>query len=145
MFQRILIAWDASRPAVHALDVAVDIARRYNGEIIAISVAVAPPHAETHEDREESVAAAREHLEGSLVQLRDRADRVGVPLEHVIVTASHPAEAILSYAHDHGIDLVVIGRHSKSRAGRLFLHGISEGLARSASLPVLIVGDANGV
>jgi len=144
MFQRILIAWDASRPAVHALDVGVDLARRYDGEIIAISVAQSPSHAETREDRDESIEAAREHLESTLGELRDRADRAGVPLEHVIVTGSHPENEILAFAHEHGIDLIVVGRHAEGRAGRLLLHGVSEGLARSARLPVLIVGEANG-
>ncbi len=144
MFQQILIAWDASRPAVHALDIAIDLARRYDGEIVAVSVAQAPTHAETREDRDESVAAAREHLEGTLGEVRDRADRVGVPLEHVIITGSHPAEDILRFAHDHGTDLVIVGRHSSSRAGRMLLHGVSDELARSAQLPVLIVGEPNG-
>lgn len=144
MFQRILIAWDASRPAVHALDVAVDVARRYDGEITAISVAQSPTHAETHEDREESVEAARAHLQSTLGELRDRADRAGVPLDHEIVTAAHPAAEILRFAHEHAIDLIVVGRHAEGRAGRLLLHGLSEDLARSARLPVLIVGQPNG-
>jgi nucleotide-binding universal stress UspA family protein len=144
MFQRILIAWDASRPALHALDVAIDLARRYDGEIIAVSVAQSPTHAETREDREESVEAAREHFQSTLGQLRDRADRIGVPLEHVIITGSHPADDILRFAHEHAVDLVVVGRHSKGRAGRMLLHGLSERFAQSAPLPVLIVGEPNG-
>ena len=144
MFQRILIAWDASRPAQHALDLAVDLARRYDGEIIAVSIAQSPTHAETREDREESVQAAREHLQATLGDLRDRADRIGVPLEHVIVNGSHPADDILRFAREHAVDLIVVGRHSKGRAGRLLLHGLSERFAQSAPLPVLIVGESNG-
>jgi nucleotide-binding universal stress UspA family protein len=144
MFQQILIAWDASRPAVHGLDVAIDLARKYDGEITAVSVAQAPTHAETREDRDESIEAAREHLEGTLGQLRDRADRVGVPLDHVIINGADPAREILHFAHEHGIDLVIVGRHSTGRAGRLLLHGVSDALARSAELPVLIIGEGNG-
>jgi nucleotide-binding universal stress UspA family protein len=144
MFQRILIAWDASRPAVHALDLAVDLARRYDGEIIAVSIAQSPTHAETREDREDSAQAAREHLQDTLGELRDRADRIGVPLEHVIVDGSHPAEDILRFAREHAVDLIVVGRHPKGRAGRLLLHGLSERFAQSAPLPVLIVGEPNG-
>jgi nucleotide-binding universal stress UspA family protein len=144
MFQRILIAWDASRPARHALDIAIDIARRYDGEVIAVSVAQAPLHAETREDREESTQAAREHLKSTLAELSDRADRAGVPLEHSIITGNHPAQDILAFAHEHAVDLIVVGRHAKGRAGRLLLHGISEQFAQSATLPVLIVGEPNG-
>jgi nucleotide-binding universal stress UspA family protein len=144
MFQQILIAWDASRPSVHALDAAIDIARRYDGEIIALSIAQSPRFAETNEDRQESVEAAREHLEGTLDGLRDRADRVGVPLEHVVVESSHPADAILRFAHEHGVDLLVVGRHTGGRAGRLLLRGVSEELARSSPLPLMIVGEPDG-
>ena len=144
MFQRFLIAWDASRPAAHGLDVAIDLARRYKGEIVAISIAQIPTHAETREDREESVEAARTELRESLEQIRDRADRVGVPLEHVILEDPHPASAILAYAHEHAVDLIIVGRHSKSRAGRLLLHGLSEEFAKSATRPILIVGESNG-
>jgi nucleotide-binding universal stress UspA family protein len=144
MFQRILIAWDASRPAIHALDLALDLARRYDGQIIAVSVAQTPTHAETREDREQSVLAAREHLQSTLGELRDRAERIGVPLEHVIVEGSHPADEILRFAREHAVDLIVVGRHAKGRAGRLLLHGLSERFAQSAPLPVMIVGESNG-
>jgi nucleotide-binding universal stress UspA family protein len=144
MFHRILLAWDGSRPARHALDAAVDLARRYDADIVVVSVAHAPAHAETREDRAESTAAAREHLEGTLAGVRDRADRVGVPLEHVVLEGDRPAEEILAYAHRHGFDLVVAGRHRTGRAGRLLLHELAERLARQGTLPVLIVGETDG-
>jgi nucleotide-binding universal stress UspA family protein len=144
MFHRILLAWDGSRPARHALDTAVDLARRYDADIVALSVAHAPAHAETREDRAESAEAAREHLAGTLADVRDRADRVGVPLEHVVLEGDHPAEEILAYAHEHGFDLVVVGRHRTGRAGRLLLHELAERLARQGIVPVLIVGEPEG-
>lgn len=144
MFQRILIAWDASRPALHALDIAIDLGRRFDAELIAVSVALAPPHAETRADREESIDAAREHLEETLGELRDRADHVGVPLEHVILTGTDAAHEIRQFAHEHAADLLIVGRHTTTRASRLLLHGVSERLANEAELPVLIVSEQNG-
>jgi nucleotide-binding universal stress UspA family protein len=144
MFHRILLAWDGSKPAKHALDTAVDIARRYDADIVAVSVAYSPSHAETTEDALESVEAAKEHLQGTLESVRDRADRVGVDLEHVIIEGDHPAERIVEYAHAHGFDLVVTGRHRTGRAGRLLLHGLAERFAETSDIAVLIVGEANG-
>jgi nucleotide-binding universal stress UspA family protein len=144
MFHRILLAWDGSKPARHALDVAIDLARRYDADIVAISVAYSPAHAETSEDMNESVEAAREHLQGTLESLRDRADRVGVELEHVIIEGDHPSDQIVAYAHEHGFDLVVTGRHKIGRAGRLLLHGLAERFAEKSDIAVLIVGEANG-
>lgn len=144
MFHRILLAWDGSKPARHALDWAIDLARRYDADIVAVSVAYSPTHAETSEDAAESVEAAREHLQGTLGSLRDRAERVGVDLEHVIIEGDHPSEQIVKYAHQHGFDLVVTGRHKTGRAGRLLLHGLAERFAEHSDLPVLIVGEPNG-
>jgi nucleotide-binding universal stress UspA family protein len=144
MFQRILIAWDGSRPARRALDIGIDLARRYEAEVVAVSVAHSPGHAETEADRVESVEAARLYLTDTFGRVRDRADRIGVSLEHVVIEGDHPAEDLLAYAHDHGFDLVVAGHHRGSRSGRLLLHGLTERLVAAGTIPVLVVGEANG-
>ncbi|MFQ5426301.1 MAG: universal stress protein, partial [Gaiellales bacterium] len=79
----------------------------------------------------------------SLDGVRDRADRVGVPLEHVVIEGDHPAEDLLAYAHEHAFDLVVTGHHRSGRAGRLLLHGLAERLVDASSVPVLVVGEGN--
>jgi len=144
MFRRVLLAWDGSEPALRALDLAVDVARRYEAEVVAVSVAHSPAHAETEGDRKESVEAARHYLEESLARVRDRADRIGVPLEHVIIEGDHPAEDLLAFAHEHGFDLIVAGHHRGGRAGRLLLHDLAERLLASSTRPILIAGEGNG-
>lgn len=141
MFQRILIAWDGSDVARRALDLAVDVARRYDAELVAGSVARSPSHAETEQDRAESALAARRHLEETFARVRDRADRVGVPLEHAVIDGDQPADDLLAYAHEHGFDLIVAGHHRSTRAGRLLLHGVPERLVAEARVPVLVVGE----
>jgi nucleotide-binding universal stress UspA family protein len=141
MFQRILIAWDGSRIARRALDVAIDLARRYGGELVAVSVANSPAHAETAADRAESVEAARTHLVETVDRVRDRAERAGVDLDHVVIEGDHPAEDLLAYAHEHAFDLIVAGHHRTGRAGRVLLRDVPERLVASADVPVLIVGE----
>jgi nucleotide-binding universal stress UspA family protein len=145
MFQRLLLAWDGSPPAQRALDVAVGVARRYGAEIVAASVAYSPGHAETEEDRLESVDAARRYLEDSFARVRDRADRAGVEIEHVVLEGEQPADELIRYAHDHGVDLLVAGHHrGRRRPGRLALHGLADRLVSGSDVPVLIVGDHGG-
>jgi nucleotide-binding universal stress UspA family protein len=142
MFQQILIAWDGSPSAEWAFDVALDLARRYDAELIAASVAHSPAHAETAGDREESVDAARRYLSETFATIRDRADRVGVSVEQAIIEGEDPATAILDYAHEHGIDLLVVGHHRTKRAGRFLIHGLAEKTIERSDVPVLVV--ANG-
>jgi nucleotide-binding universal stress UspA family protein len=141
MIQQILIAWDGSPPARYALDLAVDFARRYEAELVAVSVAHSPAHAETEGDRAESVGAARRYLEETLDAVADRAERAGVPLEHVVIEGHNPAEDLLRYAHDHGIDLIVVGHHRNRRPGRFLLHGLAERMIANAAMPVVVVSD----
>jgi nucleotide-binding universal stress UspA family protein len=141
MFQRFLLAWDGSQVALRAFDVAIDIVRRYEGELVAVSIAYSPGHAETSSDREESVAAARRYLEESFAEVRDRADRAGVAVQHQVIQGDQPARALLEHAHEHGFDLIVCGQHHSRRAGRLLLHGVVDDLVSAAVVPVLVVGE----
>src|SRR5487761_1356740 len=132
MFQRFLLAWDGSQIALRAFDVAIDMTRRYGGELVAVSIAYTPSHAETTADREESTEAARRYLKESFAEVRDRADRAGVAVEHEIIEGEHPARALLHHAHEHGFDLILCGQHHSRRAGRLLLHGVAEDLVQAA-------------
>lgn len=144
MFQRILVAWDGSDVARRALDVGIDLARRYDAQLVAGSVAYSPAHAETEADRAESADAARRHLEETLERVRDRADRIGVRLDHEILEGDHPADDLLGYAHEHAFDLVVVGHHRSTRGGRLLLRGVPERMLAAAEVPILVVGEPNG-
>ena len=119
MFHHILLAWDGSPSAERAVDVVIDLARRYDADVTAASVAYAPAHAETTADRRESVDGARRHLEESFARIHDRAERAGVMLDQHILESDDPASALLAYAHDHAFDLVVVGHHARGRGGRV--------------------------
>ncbi|MGA2321141.1 MAG: universal stress protein [Solirubrobacteraceae bacterium] len=141
MFQRIIIAWDGSEVALRAFDVAIDMTRRYDAELVAVSIAYSPTHAETAADRRESSDAAHRYLKDTFQEVADRAERVGVDVEHQIIEGETPARALLDHAHEHGFDLLVCGHHHSRRAGRLLLSGVTQHLLADATIPVLIVSD----
>ncbi len=139
MFQRILIAWDGSEVALRAFDVAIDLTRRFEGELVAVSIAHSPAHAETDADRDESADAARRYLEATFAEVRDRAERAGVDVEQEVIEGEDATEALVAHAHDHGFDLLVCGHHRERRAGRMLLRGVPESLVGHSRVPVLIV------
>jgi nucleotide-binding universal stress UspA family protein len=141
MFARILLAWDGSEVSLRAYDAAIDLTRRYDAELVAVSIAYSPSHTETSADREESVGAARRYLEETFGELRDRAERAGVGVVHEIIEGASPAEALLRHAHEHGFDVIVCGHHHSRRIGRLLLHGVAEALLAEGTIPLLIVSD----
>jgi nucleotide-binding universal stress UspA family protein len=142
MFQRIMFTWDGSDVALRAFDFAIDVARRFGGELVAVSVAYSPAHAETHADREESADAARRYLEQTFNEVADRAHRAGVDVALEIIEGDTPADALVAHCHAHGFDLIVCGHHQGARVGRLLLHDIAEDLLNQAMTPVLIVGES---
>jgi nucleotide-binding universal stress UspA family protein len=142
MFQRILLAWDGSEVAVRAFDVAIDVARRYDIELVAVSIAYSPAHAETAADREETIDAAHRYLTNTFEEVVDRAHRAGVNVEHEIIDGDSPARALLDYAHQHGFDLIVCGHHHSGRAGRLLLKGVAPELIEDGA-PILVVSDGS--
>jgi nucleotide-binding universal stress UspA family protein len=144
MFQRILIAWDGSAVALRAFDVAIDVTRRYEAELTAVSIAYSPAHAETTADRAESTDAAHRYLEATFAEVKDRAERAGVEVTHEIIEGDTPGRALLAYVHRHGSDLIVCGHHHERRAGRLLLKGITQDLLDGAPVPVLVVSDGTG-
>jgi nucleotide-binding universal stress UspA family protein len=141
MFQRVMLTWDGSNVARGAFDVAIDVARRYESELVAVSVAYSPAHAETGADRAESSDAAHRYLEESFHEIKDRAHRAGVDVRHEIIDGDTPAKALLDHAHEHGFDLIVCGHHHSRRTGRLLLQGVAEQLFGEARVPVLVVGE----
>ncbi|HTU79206.1 MAG TPA: universal stress protein [Solirubrobacteraceae bacterium] len=141
MFQRLLIAWDGSDAALRAFDVAIDVARRYDAELVAVSVAYSPAHAETSGDREESAAAAHRYLRETFAEVADRALRAGVDVEHQIIEGRDPSRALLEHAHEHGFDMIVMGHHRSRSAGRLLLRGVARELLAGATIPLLVVSE----
>lgn len=142
MFQRILLVWDGSEVALRAFDVAIDVARRYDVELVAVSIAHSPAHAETGADRAETIDAAHRYLTQTFGEVTDRAHRAGVDVRHEIIDGDPPARALLSYTHAHGFDLIVCGHHHSGRAGRLLLKDLAPQLIEDGT-PILVVSDGS--
>lgn len=55
------------------------------------------------------------------------------------VRQGRPREAIVLYAEEHKMDLVVIGSHGRSGVGRFLMGSVAERVVRHAPCPVLTV------
>lgn len=62
----------------------------------------------------------------------------GVPHEHFLLTGS-PAEQIVGFAKEKGVDLIVMSSHGRTGLGRLVMGSVAELVLRNAECPVLIV------
>src|SRR5437773_8844714 len=80
-------------------------------------------------------AAARKELDELLID----SDKTGPPTKPVLLTASAPAFAIVDYAREHGIDLIVMGTHGRGALAHLVMGSVAERVVRMAPCPVLTV------
>jgi nucleotide-binding universal stress UspA family protein len=78
---------------------------------------------------------ARRQLHQMLVDT----DRGGPASISAVLTAGSPAAAILEYAKDHEIDLIVMGTHGRGALAHLVMGSVAEQVVRLAPCPVLTV------
>jgi nucleotide-binding universal stress UspA family protein len=139
-YERILVPTDGSEHAAAAIDHALSIARTYDasvhtlfvvdiGQIATASDAgLAPQLIDDLEARGEKATAA------IATQVREAGfDAV------TEVREGFPAKAVLEYATDHDIDMIVMGTHGRTGLDRVLIGSTAARVLRRAELPVLTV------
>ena len=111
---------------LHVLHVADDVYMRLGGDAY---VAVLP---DLQRDVEDS---ARKQLEALLIDN----DPHAVPVTQAVVTSSATAAAIVQYARDADIGLIVVGTHGRGAVAHLLMGSVAERVVRTAPCPVLTV------
>ena len=68
------------------------------------------------------------------------------PAPHTaVLTSTLPANAIVGYAADEHIDLIVMGTHGRAPMARMFLGAVADRVVRTAPCPVLTVREPKPV
>ena len=147
--KRILVGYDGTRAAEHALTRAAEQAKAFDSEIVVVSVsspdAIATtggafglmpyyyPTADIAARTDEAVwQQHRQRVQAFFAEL-------GIPVEFAGVSG-RPADEIVEVAEEHDVDLIVVGTREPGFLERLFGGGsVSQGVARRAHCDVLIV------
>ncbi len=141
-FHRIAVATDGSDSASEAVEIAIDLARRYAAELLVI--AVAPLPAVITGPSEPLVPAKlpadpspryRETVEATIA----RARAAGITAVTGVCDEGVAVDAIVAEVGEHRCDLLVVGSRGLSAAKRLILGSVSTGLVTHAPCPVLVV------
>ena len=138
VFRRILVGYDGSSGAQHALHVAVALASDLSGEAHVLLVIRPGAHAETPEERERALQAEHDNLSKGLSSMRPQG-QLAWDVSTEAVYADEPAQAIASYAEEHGFDLVVVGGHGREQVTHRGIGRSLEALLRHHPCPVLVV------
>lgn len=133
MFDDILVPTDGSDCAQTAVGYAADLASHYDARVHALCVADsrtlenAPKYDQLKKEREEVAERTCNDLSVS-----------DVPVVQAVRT-DVPHKAILRYATDQDIDLIVMGTHGRTGVERYLLGSVTEKVVRLSDVPVLTV------
>jgi nucleotide-binding universal stress UspA family protein len=135
MINKLLIAYDGSDSAKAAFDFSLDMAGKYDAELHVLAVA-RPPDFGSEVETEAIIESSRNHASHLLQQLKSQV--TGRPA-HFKVMVGHPAESILLYAEDHGIDHIVVGHRGHSLFERWLLGSVARQVIAHAPCAVTVV------
>ncbi len=145
MFNKILVAYDGSDHAQHALKMAAGLAKTHNAELhLAHTPQMETPHIVVgafvsqleHPPTPAQVAEAGKHIAD---QARTEATAEGVDLAGVHIGQDQPAHFVLTTAKDIDADLIVLGRRGLGAVGALALGSVSQAVAHGAKCACLTV------
>jgi nucleotide-binding universal stress UspA family protein len=134
----ILIATDYSEPAKKATGEAIILAKSFDATIHGVTALEGEiPEWYSGPDSDPPPESKAGQALGDLMS--KVADEYTGDAVETAVVHGEPAEAILEYAQDHEIDMIVTGTHSRTGMDRLVIGSIAEQIIRESSVPVVTV------
>ena len=136
MFETIVVATDGSESVRRAVDVALDLADRFDAAVHCLYVVDEGDVASSPDRlREEMEAALLERGQEAVAAVRAATDR---EIETVI-REGRPAATIDTYAREIGADLVAMGTRGRHGENRFLVGSVAERVVRTCPVPVLTV------
>ena len=77
-------------------------------------------------------------IDAAIQVAQDVASQAHLPNPQVVGEVGDPATAIISAAHHHQADVIVVGSHDRGWFSRLLVPSTSDAVVREADIPVLI-------
>lgn len=151
-FRRILVPRDFSQPSERALEVALDLAARTGADLHLLHAEVLhsdPVSERVGEAAATPVDAIRERLQRragvapEAARLPQETAALPGEVRYVVVRDIAAAPAILRYAEEEDVDLIVMGTHGRRGVRRLLLGSVTEEVVRGATCAVLAVPGAH--
>ncbi|MEF8891152.1 MAG: universal stress protein [Haloferacaceae archaeon] len=137
MYDQILVPTDGSDGTRGAVTHAIDLATTYDAALHTIYVV------NTTAGVESSVSGVLNALEtageNAIDEVIQQAEAAGVDRIEGVVAQGAPHQAILDYADQQDVDLVVMGTHGRTGLDRYLIGSVTERVVRLSDAPVLTV------
>jgi nucleotide-binding universal stress UspA family protein len=138
--QNVLVGYDGSPSARHAVTFAVDLAKRFDARLRVLVVARAPDWGAIELERKELVDLELRHANEILDDVKAKLASSGEHPEFDIVIGQ-PAKEIVLYAEQHNIDHLVVGHRGHTPFDRWLIGSVARQVLAYAPCAVTIVRD----
>jgi nucleotide-binding universal stress UspA family protein len=142
--KNILVATDFSAPSEAALIYGRELARTFGASLTVVHVvenlmarAIGPDGILLADPDMQADVESRANAR--LDALLDDEDRRELGAKACVLVSNTPSVAIVDYARDGAIDLIVMGTHGRGAVGHLLMGNVAERVVRTARCPVLTV------
>ncbi len=141
MFKSIIVAYDGSEHANRALEIGIDLAKKYNAKLDVVEVidtamltgmGLAPVPAEVVD---QIYTKAKREVE----MAKNKAVQAGLSNVSGETLEGDPASSLLDYAGKNGADLIITGSRGLSTLKRIVLGSVSTRIVQESKIPVLVV------
>ena len=138
MFRSVLVAVDGSPNADRAVSAAAEIARIHNSKMTICHVFYIPEHyrSDMSQPLRESVRHDGEEI---LAHAAGVAAKEGVNAETKLLCEGHPAEAIIRFAKELDVGLLVAGARGRAQDDARPMGSVATGILLGAGCSVLLV------
>jgi nucleotide-binding universal stress UspA family protein len=137
MIRHILVGFDASEAAAHALDFAAGLARAFGSSMDVLAV-VRPPEFGGMVETEAVIEQSRKHHQHALRQVQSKYSHEPFKIK-VHIAVGHPAEQIVRFAEGHAIDHIVVGHRGHTLFERWLIGSVARQVIAYAHCAVTVI------
>ena len=142
--RKILVALDGSNPPFNASTYAIDFAKRYDAELIVLSIVSPIPYSQFEYANigrmKEIETIEKEKSEQYIDKVKQKAieNKVTVKTE-VLVKYTSVVKEIVEYAENNKVHMIVIGSRGMTGLKKLLRGSVANGVITYSHCPVLVV------
>ena len=142
--RKILVALDGSNPSLNAGTYAIDFAKRYDAELIALTIVSPIPYSQfeyANIGRMKQIETIEtEKAKGYIDKVKQKAiqNKVTVKTE-VLIKYTSVVKEIVEYSEKKKVDMIIIGSRGMTGFKKLLVGSVANGVATYSHCPVLVV------
>jgi len=139
-YRNILIATDGSENTQRAISYGIEIAKLSGAAVYALYVVNTSPIISEYWTigKKNVYEIIRSEGEKAVFEVKKIGEASGVEVREVVLDG-YPSNAIIDFAENNNIDLIVMGTLGKTGLDKLLIGSVAEKVVRGSKVPVMVV------